>query len=127
VEAVIYLDTNVVLWLAGAPEQLSTSAKQAINSHDVLLYSPMVGLELEYLHETGRVQRPAVEVLEHLRSALNLKACERPFAAVVAAARELKWTRDPFDRLIAAQAAVGSDQLLTRDKIIRANYPHAFW
>lgn len=123
----IYLDTNVVLWLVGAPEQLSTGAKEAINRHDLLLYSPLVELEIEYLYETGRVQRPAVEVLEHLRSALNLKACERTFATVIAKARELKWTRDPFDRIIAAQAAVGSDQLLTRDKIIRANYSYAVW
>ena len=123
----IYLDTNVVLWLAGAPEQLSATAKTAIDSHELLLFSPMVELEMEYLYEMGRIQRPATDVIAHLRAAVNLKACERSFSSVVAKARELKWTRDPFDRLIAAQAALGGDQLLTRDKIIRANYPHAIW
>jgi PIN domain nuclease of toxin-antitoxin system len=127
VEAVIYLDTNVLLWLAGAPEQLSPSAKAAIDEHELLLFSPMVELEVEFLYEIGRIQRPATEVITHLRGVLNLKACDRSFASVAAKARELKWTRDPFDRLIAAQAALGADALLTRDKIIRANYPHAIW
>jgi PIN domain nuclease of toxin-antitoxin system len=46
---------------------------------------------------------------------------------VVARARELRWTRDPFDRLITAQAAIGEDVLLTADESIRARYPHAEW
>jgi PIN domain nuclease of toxin-antitoxin system len=37
----------------------------------------------------------------------------------------MKWTRDPFDRIIAAQAAVDATPLLTRDRIILSNYPHA--
>lgn len=123
----IYLDTNVLLWLAGAPEQLSTTAKSAVDADDLLLFSPMVELEVEYLHEIGRIRHSAAVVLAHLRGVLNVKTCERRFADVAAKARELKWTRDPFDRLITAQAAIGSDRLLSRDRIIRANYPHAFW
>ena len=123
----IYLDTNVVLWLAGAPEQLSPAARATINSHDRLLFSPMVELEVEYLYETGRIQRSAADVIAHLRGVLNLQACDRSFSAVVAKARDFKWTREPFDRIITAQAAIGDDPLLTRDKIIRANYAHAIW
>jgi PIN domain nuclease of toxin-antitoxin system len=127
VEAVTYLDTNVLLWLAGAPDQLSRRARQTIDRDEPLLISPMVELEVEYLYEIGRINRPAVEVVAHLRGVVNLQTCDRSFPAVAAKARELKWTRDPFDRLITAQAALGSDPLLTRDKIIRANYSHAFW
>ena len=123
----IYLDTNVVLWLAGAPEQLSTRARETVDRDEPLPISPMVELEVEYLYEIGRISRPAAEVVAHLRGVVNLRDCDRAFSAVVAKARELKWTRDPFDRLITAQAALGGDPLLTRDKIIRANYPHALW
>lgn len=126
-EAMIYLDTNVVLWLAGAPEQLSEAAVAQIDGAEHLLLSPMVELEIEYLYEVGRIQRPASEVIQHLRRFLSLRACDRSFASVITKARELKWTRDPFDRIITAQAAVADDPLLTRDKIIRANYPHAVW
>lgn len=123
----IYLDTNVVVWLAGAPDQLSTTARDVIDRHDVLLLSPMVELEMEYLYEIGRIQRSAADVITHLRGALNLRICERSFAAVVERARLLKWTRDPFDRLIVAQASLGEDPLVTRDRFIQANYPHAVW
>ena len=123
----IYLDTNVVLWLAGAPDQLSETAIEAINSSEGLLLSPMVELEIEYLYEVGRIQQPAAAVLEHLRGALDLRSCQQAFASIVAVARTLKWTRDPFDRVITAQAALSEAPLLTRDKIIRANYAHAQW
>lgn len=125
--ALIYLDTNVVVWLAGAPEQLSPTARRVIDEHELLLYSPMVELEVEYLYEVGRIQRPASEVFAHLRGALNLRCCDRSFAAVVTQARAFSWTRDPFDRLITAQAALGSDALLTGDERIRVHYAHAVW
>ena len=123
----IYLDTNVVLWLVGAPQELSETAVETLNAAEALRVSPMVELEIEYLYEVGRIRHDADVVLSRLVSALPLRRCERPFGAVVAAARAIKWTRDPFDRLITAQAAAGDDTLLTRDKIIRANYAHAQW
>jgi PIN domain nuclease of toxin-antitoxin system len=127
VAGLIYLDTNVVLWLAGAPDQLSEHAVQTINSAETLLVSPMVELEVEYLYEVGRIQQPSSAVLGHIRGALNLRTCDRNFGAVARLACAMKWTRDPFDRLITAQAALADDTLLTRDKIIRANYASASW
>ena len=123
----IYLDTNATLWLAAATDQLSKTAIATINDAKALTPSPMVLLEIEYLYEVGRIQQPASAVLTHLRAALPLRLCDRSFAAVAQCAAALKWTRDPFDRLITAQAALGDDVLLTRDKIIRANYANAVW
>jgi PIN domain nuclease of toxin-antitoxin system len=127
VEAVIYMDTNVVVWLVGAPEQLSAAAQESIDSAELVLVSPMVELEVEYLWEVGRISQPAQVVFDHLRGVLNLRMCDRSLGAVVTAAKQIHWTRDPFDRLITAQAAIGNDVLLTRDKIIRANYQQARW
>jgi PIN domain nuclease of toxin-antitoxin system len=42
-------------------------------------------------------------------------------------AGSLKWARDPFDRLIVAQADFHGADLLTRDEKIRENYARAFW
>lgn len=123
----IYLDTNAVVWLAGAPEQLSERARAAINAADELFVSPMVRLELTYLCESGRLAQPAEVVLDHLGGVLPLRECSRLFSAVVGAARNLAWTRDPFDRLITAQASLGDDTLLTRDATILAHYAHATW
>lgn len=126
-EAVIYLDTHVPLWLAGAPQELSPTAVEAINGAQLLLLSPMAELEIEYLYEVGRIQQPASVVIAHLRASLNLRVCDLAFGAVATAACQMKWTRDPFDRLITAQAAAANKSLLTRDKIIRANYPDTIW
>jgi PIN domain nuclease of toxin-antitoxin system len=49
----IYLDTHVVLWLyLRKGEGLSGRARQLIEYEDVIIISPMILLELDYLHET---------------------------------------------------------------------------
>ena len=49
------------------------------------------------------------------------------FATLCAAAVDLTWTRDPFDRLQAAHAHSASLPLLTRDARIREHLPLAIW
>jgi len=39
----------------------------------------------------------------------------------------LSWTRDAFDRLIVAQAALDRAALVTRDRLILKHYPKALW
>ena len=51
----IYLDSHVVVWLsAGQVNKLSAIAKTQIDENDLLI-SPMVLLELKFLHEIGRI------------------------------------------------------------------------
>ena len=40
---------------------------------------------------------------------------------------DLSWTRDAFDRLIVAQAALDRAKLITRDRLILKHYPKAVW
>jgi PIN domain nuclease of toxin-antitoxin system len=48
--------------------------------------------------------------------------------AVANAALEEKWTRDPFDRLIVANAkANGFAWLISADEEIARNYPRTVW
>jgi hypothetical protein len=60
-----------------------------------LAISPIVELELAYLFEVGKVTAPAPDVLGELAPALELVLSTAPFPAVVRAAVELRWTRDP--------------------------------
>lgn len=123
----IYLDTHVVVWLAAnRTDLLTTSAAAAIEEHDLRI-SPMVELELQYLFETGRTRQDGRSIVSALSSEIGLALCEHPFDKVIAEALKLPWTRDPFDRLIVAQALVGKAPLLTKDSTIRAHYKHAFW
>ena len=124
----IYLDTYVVVWLyASGGDALSAMARERIDGAEWLRISPMVRLELVYLNELGRVTEPAATILDYLAQRIGLATCDHPFAQVVAKAADFSWTRDPFDRLITAQAALGENTLLTKDAVIREHYPRAEW
>ena len=123
----MYLDTHVVIWLYQKDEKrISHLARELIESRD-LLVSPMVLLELEYLFETGRIRAKAAAVYDHLHETIEIGVCTKPFAAVVKKSIGMRWTRDPFDRLITAQAALDESPLLTKDDTIHTYYPEAVW
>jgi hypothetical protein len=70
---------------------------------------------------------PGRDVVDALAGEIGLARCGLPFAQVVAGALDLEWTRDPFDRLIVAQARVRQLPLLTRDRTILDHYSEATW
>ena len=125
---IAYLDTQVVVWLVSSRHQhLSESARRVINAAS-LYVSPMVGLELQYLHEIGRLRIGGAEILEKLRMEIDLRTCDKPFHEVAAVAYGENWTRDPFDRMIVAQAkSNGVSPLISSDEKILANYVNAVW
>ena len=123
----IYLDTHVIVRLyQGEVERVGAAALEAIESND-LVVSPVVVLELEYLHEIGRLRVDAQTVVEALAGEVGLKVCDLAFGKVVEQALLEKWGRDPFDRLIVAQARVRAAMLATGDERIRANYSGSIW
>jgi PIN domain nuclease of toxin-antitoxin system len=122
-----YLDTHVAAWLyAGHVELLSARARQLLNKEDLLI-SPMVALELEYLHAIGRLTVGGNTVIQSLHVQIGLLMCDLPFANVIESALKQDWTRDPFDRIIVGQAAIRGSGLLTKDATIRKQYRHARW
>jgi PIN domain nuclease of toxin-antitoxin system len=123
-----YLDTQVAVWLAQVKfQRLSSGAREQIKKTD-LLVSPMVLLELEYLYEIQRISLHAQEVQLKLQSELGVRTCTLDFASVVGIGIHENWTRDPFDRLIVANAkASGFSPLISADRKIRENYPRAVW
>lgn len=123
----LYLDTHVVVWLyAGVMEEFSQTAIMLIDQHDLLI-SPMVQLELNYLHETKKITRTAHTIIHDLQSHIGLRICDMPFESIVDKAASLVWTRDPFDRLIVAQALCAKSKLLTKDRLIRKHCKSAIW
>jgi PIN domain nuclease of toxin-antitoxin system len=125
--SVIYLDTHVVAWLFSKRVDLLTEAVRARIEESDLLISPAVKLELQYLFEIGRITVPGAEVVETLGKELALRLCDLPFPNVIDIALDASWTRDPFDRLIASQAALRGTALITRDRNIRTHCPWAEW
>ena len=123
----IYLDTHVVVWLyAGKVEKLSEQAKELINDHEVFI-SPVVRLELQYLFEIQRITDESNKIVFDLSDRIGLKMCGKSFNTIVSGALDFSWTRDPFDRIIVANAAINRNILVTKDQNILENYEKAMW
>lgn len=125
---IAYLDTNAVIRLAsGRLRTLGGDASRLIRRAELLI-SPMVLLEAEYLYEIGRLALPAQDILRKVEHELELRVCDLPFGEVAKAALDVKWTRDPFDRMIVAQARVnGLAPLISADELIAKHYPRTVW
>lgn len=112
------LDTHVALALyEGRSAGLGARVRHALESGTVSL-SPMVLLELELLNEIGRIRPRAQDVAASLSGELAIGVAADSFAAVVKEALPLAYTRDPFDRLIVAHAALRKQPLVTFDRVL---------
>jgi PIN domain nuclease of toxin-antitoxin system len=128
VAALIHLDTHAVAWLyADGAAALSRRAAAELDRAGEVLCSPMARVELQYLREIGRFRDSPAEVFDALAASIGLRICDAPFFAVTREAERQTWTRDPFDRVIVAQAILDGATLLTKDATIQAAYERAVW
>ncbi len=122
-----YVDTHVVIWLHdGEITKLSPRAYAAINAGPVFM-SEFVRLEMQYLMEIRRLRIAPDSIVRYLQDEIGLMYCDRPLGVVITEAMGHSWTRDPFDRLITATAAINGDRLITKDKSISDHYDGALW
>ena len=125
-EKLIFLDTHVLIWLyAGKLKLFSNLALREIRKSN-LCFSPVVKLELRYLYEIGKISEKPDKIVNALKQEIGLKEANDDFAAVVNEAINQGWTRDPFDRIISAQAKIRNAKLLTKDQTILSNCNFAF-
>ena len=114
----ILLDTHAVIWLAQAHRRARPLAR-----FPRIYLSPASMLEIQFLAEIGRVRLSdgvsAVTLAEDDRWRLD----EPPAAKWFGAASELSWTRDPFDRLLAAHARLRGWKLATADDLLLERLP----
>jgi len=123
-----YLDTNIAIFLhAGNAARLTGRAAEQIDGTD-LLVSAMVMLELQMLYEKGAIRYTASQILSDLSQQVGLSVCQFPMAVVMSSALRVKWTREPGDRIIVANAIANNDApLVTSDRRIHEEYPNAIW
>ena len=123
----ILLDTHLLVWLYGGLLDRIPAPVQARLNREQLALSPFVQLELGYLYEVGRVRAPAQRVVDELTARLELVVADVSAATVCGAALDLTWTRDPFDRLLAAHATATGLALVTKDATLRQHLALAWW
>jgi PIN domain nuclease of toxin-antitoxin system len=125
--AIAHCDTHIVLWpYAGEIERFGKKAANAIETFNLMI-SPMVRLEMQFLNEIGRINEKPQKILRVLMADFGIRVCNDPFESVIEAAEAIHWTRDPFDRIIVAQAALERAPLITKDDVLRKHYKPCIW
>ena len=120
----LLLDTHVLLWALADPDRLSEAARRAVadGEHDVVVSAATVW-EIAIKHSLGKLVLPGpvdswlLDAVEELDA--RWLAIEAADAAAVA--RLPTHHRDPFDRMLVAQAQRGFT-LVTHDRAFAA-YP----
>ena len=120
----LLLDTHVLLWAAGEPARLSASARRLINdANNEPLFSVASLWEIAIKRGLGRKDFQ-VDARLLRRGLLDNGYSELPITSdhVVAVEDLPAIHKDPFDRLLVAQATVEGITLLTLDLVV-ARYP----
>jgi PIN domain nuclease of toxin-antitoxin system len=120
----LLLDTHLLLWAAGAPDRLSAEARSLIdNPKNELLFSAASLWEVAIKRELGRNDFK-VDARLLRRGLLDNGYSELPIVSdhVVAIESLPTLHKDPFDRVLVAQATVEGITLLTVDSLV-AQYP----
>ena len=111
--AVILLDTHAVIWMAQGHRRV-----RLLDRFPRIYLSPASVLEVEFLIEAGRLRLRKGQSLMTLMNDQRWRLDEPPAARWFGGACELSWTRDPFDRLLAAHARLRGWKLATADALL---------
>ena len=117
----LLLDTHLVLWAAFEPQQLSPKARKLLESREQpLAFSHATLWELAIKTSLGRPGF-AIDVPRLHTGLLTEGFAELPIRpAHLFRVAQLPWLhRDPFDRLLVAQAAEEGATLLTSDATLK--------
>lgn len=112
------LDTHAVVWAMSEPRRLGRAARRLIEDPtSELLVSAAVAWEIATKERIGKLPEGAALLAGYPRNLRLLGATELPITSEHAIlAGRLDWEhRDPFDRVLAAQALVEGLTLMTRD------------
>jgi len=117
----LLLDTHVLLWAASEPAQLSTELRDILeDGAQEVLVSVVTGWEIAIKQSLGKLElpRPAEQWVPEVLRRTGFDLAGVGLAAALRV-RGLPWHhRDPFDRLLIAQAAEDGYTLVTRDEIL---------
>lgn len=114
----ILLDTQAWLWMIGPQERLSDAARALlVDPHNELYLSTAAVWEIGLKHAAGKLKftgPPAAHIPLHIRRS-GVRPLPPTVEHVLRAAALPMHHRDPFDRLMVAQAQEDELALLTTD------------
>jgi len=120
----LLLDTHLLLWAAGFPEKLSISTRSLLEAQENSLFFSSASLwEIAIKRSLGRDDFQ-VDPRVFRRGLLDNGYLELPISSEHAVSIDSlpDIHKDPFDRILVAQAMVEGIMLLTSDSLV-AQYP----
>ena len=124
------LDTHTFLWLAAAPEKLSPDVREIVEEGAAeLLLSAASGWEIALLWKLGRIElaEPPAAFIPAAMQTMRITPLPIGFTTAITAATLPLIHRDPFDRLLVAEAMKNGFTILTRDQTIPEYGVKVFW
>jgi PIN domain nuclease of toxin-antitoxin system len=126
----VLLDTHALLWALMEPRRLSRTARRVIEDRDTELgVSAISAYEIARKHGLGKLGSASSVVTGYGGHLQRLGASDLEVSATHArlAARLPGPHRDPFDRVIAAQALIEDIPVVTRDPAIAGLGAATLW
>jgi PIN domain nuclease of toxin-antitoxin system len=114
----ILIDTHLLLWALSAPRKLSTKARQLIEKSDVYVSAASIW-EISTKAALGKLAMKSSDVLAAVEPAGFVLLPITGEHAVQVAHLPMHH-RDPFDRLLIAQAQSEPMRLLSNDEVLHA-------
>jgi PIN domain nuclease of toxin-antitoxin system len=124
------LDTNALLWWLTDSEKLSKRARQVVSKPDHALYvSAATGWELATKVRIGKLEeaRPLLQDLCARLAREYIDVLPIDMSAALLAGSMVHAHRDPFDRMIAAQATTEKMAVVSSDEIFDALVGRRIW
>jgi len=120
----VLLDTHVLYWLANDAAQVPERIQAAMRSADARYLSPVTAMEAALKARLGRMPGGDQLVSGWATVRSEMLALDTELHVEhLALAGSLNWDhRDPFDRMLVAQAIVDGLTLVTKDRAI-ARFP----
>jgi len=116
----ILLDTHFLIWLTLASKRLAEFPW--LNRYRPWGISPVSLLEIQYLAEVGKLSVKNPKFTDTIINDPRFVVDDKGIATLVSQALTLNWTRDPFDRFLAAHSMARRVPLCTTDRVIRKHH-----
>lgn len=115
----VLLDTQIFLWLHSAPERVGAPLRLLEDPATVRLVSALVGWEISIKYGLGRLELPAPpdRWVPEKMAAGAMTSLPVEMSHVLAVASLPHHHRDPFDRLLVAQARLLRVPLVSADSV----------
>lgn len=126
----LLLDSHVILWWFAGDERLGERARLAIDNEDTTVYvSAVSAYEIEYKHERGKLAEA-----DGLAGRLTEWMAEQGFRRLnmsiehALAAARLDWShKDPWDRILVAQALVEAFTIVSNERLFDETGVDRLW